>query len=56
VIALNMVDITCKTSNTLFEVLQTWESYLKAENINITELLKEAESQGKELTNNPAFK
>ena len=38
-----LVDLACKNSNTIFEVLEKWESYLKAENIDIPKLLKEAE-------------
>ncbi len=39
-----MVDINGKTSNTLFEVFETWESYLKAEKINIPKLLRKGKT------------
>ena len=47
---MKMVDSDIKTSNATLQVLEHWESYLKAEHIDIPKLLKEAESEGGKLS------
>ena len=49
---LYMVDLSGKTSNSLFEILEMWESYIKAENIDIPKLLKETKFHNNKSTKN----
>lgn len=48
-----MVRFDLETSNTIFETLKHWDAYLKAEKIDIPELLREAETEHKEPNNSP---